>query len=83
MIVKNMAYSYEPAGEHHFKKSILSFANVGANQACSQPWTTWQNGWRTWIVPAVGNPRRDRDHAGKKETSTAAQKIGLRPLDWP
>jgi len=30
MIVKNMAYSYDPDGNDGFKKSILSFANVGA-----------------------------------------------------
>jgi CubicO group peptidase (beta-lactamase class C family) len=30
MIVKNMAYSYDPDGNDGFKKSVLSFANVGA-----------------------------------------------------
>jgi CubicO group peptidase (beta-lactamase class C family) len=30
MIVKNRAYSYAPKGDGGFKKSVLSFANVGA-----------------------------------------------------
>lgn len=30
MIVKNMAYSYAPKGDSGFKKSVLSYANVGA-----------------------------------------------------
>lgn len=29
-VVPNMAYSYEPGGNGHFQKSVLSYANVGA-----------------------------------------------------